>query len=432
MRRALARFPSRRIADDILRRYFLPGGRESGRPYKSVPMFTLDPSPELLELNIAANFVEVNLAKEGHAGRVGVNYLEKIQMHVLSCLYGAMLAGVDYVLMGAGIPRAIPGILDRLAEHGDVTMPVFVDGAGPQDRYEASFHPRESLPEATAPLKRPKFLAIISSNVLATMLARKSAGRVDGFVVEGPTAGGHNAPPREKGLFNDRGEPLYGTRDEVDLEGLRKLGLPFWLAGSYGDPKRLKDSLERGAAGVQVGTAFAYCRESGLAPEIKANVLRKALAGDVDVYTDPLASPTHFPFKVVSLEGSNSEKECYEARSRVCNLGYLRVPYRTPEGSVGYRCAGESPEQYVNHGGTREETEGRKCLCNGLMANIGLPQSVPGGDVERPVVTSGDDVKNIGRFLRPGRISYSCGDVIRTLLDRVKTRLVLSPAPAAT
>ena len=30
-------------------------------------------------------------------------------------LYGAMLAGVDYVLMGAGIPRTIPGILDSLA-----------------------------------------------------------------------------------------------------------------------------------------------------------------------------------------------------------------------------------------------------------------------------------------------------------------------------
>jgi len=58
----------------------------------------------------------VFLAKEGHDGLVGINYLEKIQLPTLPSLYGAMLANVDYVLMGAGIPRAIPGALDHLAQ----------------------------------------------------------------------------------------------------------------------------------------------------------------------------------------------------------------------------------------------------------------------------------------------------------------------------
>jgi nitronate monooxygenase len=78
--------------------------------------------------------------------------------------------------------------------------------------------------------------------VLALTLARKANGRVDGFVVEGPTAGGHNAPPRGKLQLNDLGEPVYGERDRVDLTKLRDLGLPFWLAGGYGSRERLGPS----------------------------------------------------------------------------------------------------------------------------------------------------------------------------------------------
>ena len=109
---------------------------------------------------------------------------------------------------------------------------------------------------------------------MATMLARKASGRVDGFVVEGPTAGGHNAPPRGKPQFNERGEPVYGDRDVVRLDAMRSLGIPFWLAGSYGSPARVVEALDVGAAGVQVGTAFAFCDESGLLPDIKQRVLQ--------------------------------------------------------------------------------------------------------------------------------------------------------------
>jgi nitronate monooxygenase len=71
---------------------------------------------ELAELCVVSNFVEVFLAREGHRNPVGINYLEKVQIPHLPSLYGAMLAGVGYVLMGAGIPLHVPGVLDRLAE----------------------------------------------------------------------------------------------------------------------------------------------------------------------------------------------------------------------------------------------------------------------------------------------------------------------------
>ena len=82
-------------------------------------------------MTVAANFVEVFLAKEGHAGLVGINFLEKIQFPTLPSIFGAMLAGVDYVLMGAGIPRSIPGVLDRLAKGAAVELKIDVEGALP-------------------------------------------------------------------------------------------------------------------------------------------------------------------------------------------------------------------------------------------------------------------------------------------------------------
>ena len=47
---------------------------------------------------------------------MGINFLEKVQLPHLASIYGAMLAGVGYVLMGAGIPLHIPGVLDAYAD----------------------------------------------------------------------------------------------------------------------------------------------------------------------------------------------------------------------------------------------------------------------------------------------------------------------------
>ncbi len=188
------------------------------------------------------------------------------------------------------------------------------------------------------------------------------------------------------------------------------------MAGSYGDPEQLKRARQWGAAGVQVGTAFAYCRELGLADEIKYNLLQKARRGEGKVFTDPIASPAGFPFKVVKMEGSMSEPEVYAARPKTCDLGYLRHAYKKEDGSLGYCCPAESVEAYVSKGGKVEETHGRKCLCNGLLATIGLPQRREDGYVEKPIVTSGDDLNKIARFLKGGETSYSAADVIERLL----------------
>lgn len=420
VRRALAHFPVPRIADRILSEYFISGGKPADAPYRFVPVHSTTQNVLVWELAIAANFVEVFLAKEGHDGLVGINYMEKIQLPNIPAFYGSMLAGVDYVIMGAGIPREIPGFLDRLAEHRDFTTNIQVEGAPGSEQYPYRFDPKQVIPDELPPLKRPVFLAIISSAILALTLAKKATGKVDGFVIEGPSAGGHNAPPRGELQLNTRGEPVYGPRDEIKLDDIRKLGLPFWLAGSFSEPGKLKAALELGAVGIQVGTPFAFCEESGIIPSIKEAVIRKALNGKGDVLTDPLASSSGFPFKVVELEGTVSQKVEYESRPRICDLGYLRKVYKRPDGGLGFRCASEDVRAYTKKGGNPEDTIGRKCICNGLVAAIGLPQVRSNGFRELPIITAGDGLNSISRFVSPGKYSYSAKDVLRTILSELE------------
>lgn len=415
MRRGLDHFPFPAMAERICRKFYIPGGKGPDAPYSRLPLAEKENPRELQELCIAANFVEVFLAREGHDNPVGINYLEKIQIPHLPSLYGAMLAGVGYVLMGAGVPLKIPGALDLLAGHLPACYPLHVTGSQERDCTMLTFAPREYMEGDLPLLARPKFLAVIASNTLATTMVKRANGRVDGFVIEGPTAGGHNAPPRGSVRFDESGEAVYGERDLVDLEKIRQLGLPFWLAGGYGTREKLRQSLAAGAAGIQVGTAFAFCEESGLRPDYKHALVAKAAAGEIRVATDCSASPTNFPFKVAQLEGTIADDEVYAARPRICDLGYLREAYRTFEGGIGFRCAGEPPNLYVAKGGKLEDTVGKKCLCNALVATIGHPQVRGGKYTEKGVVTSGNALSGVTRFLRPGASAYTAADVVAVL-----------------
>ena len=200
--------------------------------------------------------------------------------------------------------------------------------------------------------------------------------------------------------------------------------MPFWLAGSYGAAGKLAEALSLGAAGIQVGTAFAFCEESGIAPEIKQQVFQLSREGRLRVFTDPLASPTGFPFKVVQLPGTLSDTKSVPPRKRLCDLGYLRHAYRKDDSTTGYRCPAEPVEDYIRKGGALEETVGRECVCNGLTATIGLPQLSAEKVFDLPLVTAGNEAANVAKFLQPGRDSYTAVEVIRLLLGEVEKPIV--------
>ena len=397
VRRALEHFPVPAIAQRVLSRYFLEGGRAPDQPYHPVPKLSMRTPAAGLELSIVANYAEVWLAKEGHDGVVGINFLEKVQVATPSAAYGAMLADVDYVLMGAGIPAEIPRLLDHLAVHEPCSLNLHVDGATID--YTVGLDPEALTGGGLTPLRRPMFLAIVSAHVLAAYLAREDATRPDGFVVEGPKAGGHNAPARGRPVLDDDGQPVFGPRDDADLEKVAAVGLPFWLAGGYSTAEQVAQARSSGAAGVQVGTLFALCEESGLDPAIRKEMLSELGAGQLIVRTDPLASPTGFPFKVATLKGTMSEAEVYAARPRLCDLSYLRVPYEREPGDLGYRCAAEPVHMYLRKGGDIADTVGRKCLCNGLTAGVELGQNRRDGYREVPIVTLGADLGGVAQML---------------------------------
>lgn len=412
LRRALSTFPFHDFADRVVSEYYVEGGIPQGTQYKGVPMFSIDPSRHLISLTVCANYAFVWLAKERHANQISINYLEKIAMPHVFAIYGAMLAGVDIVTMGAGVPLQIPALLDAYAQGKPGSYRVPVEGTTVTS-HTVCFDPKEFFGEDIPQLNRPRFLPIIASNLLAEILMKRlPKDSVWGFVVEEPTAGGHNAPPR-KIIMDDAGTPLpiYGIKDTVDYRKLADLGLPFWIGGSYASPERFKHAESIGAAGIQAGSIFALCEESGMDPEIRRALRRSGYEGSLKIRTDMRISPTGFPFKVVCMPGTIADEQVYLNRIRVCNQGALVSLYERTDGTIGYRCPSEPVDRYVQKGGAMSDTEKRGCPCNALIANIGL-QNVG----EPPLITLGDDVSFLKSLMKDADGAYSVEDVITWLL----------------
>ena len=373
-RRALAQFPFRKYAEQVIDTYFVDGGIKPGTPFKPVPMFTLQPTESVISLNICANFALVWLAKERHTRSVAVNYMEKIQMPLIYNFVGAMLAGADCITMGAGIPLQVAAALDAIALGKNPIYEVDLN-SGRSKTVRVEFNVQKFFGTDLAGLKRPDFVPIVSSDILATFLLKRLPGAIQGFVVEGYTAGGHNAPPRGKLCFNTNGEPIYGERDQPDWSKMRELGLPFWIGGGYASPEGLARAIACGAEGIQVGSIFALCRESGMREDLRREICRLAFGNNLRVKTSIKASPTGFPFKLLNLPNTLADEQLLGKRIPICNQGVLLKPYETPDGKISYRCPAEPVERYLLKGGDIEKTAGVCCICNGLLnvANLGDP-----------------------------------------------------------
>jgi nitronate monooxygenase len=70
----------------------------------------------------------------------------------------------------------------------------------------------------------------------------------------------------------------------------------------------------------------------------------------------------------------------------------------------------------IIQGGIGIGVPGRKCLCNSLLANIGLAQTREGGELDKALLTAGDDIASIVRFIKPGRDSYRASEVPEDLV----------------
>ena len=389
IRRAMASYPHQDTIKEITDRFSIEGGRPEGKPYLDVPKLSIKGNLFSNRLLAVASFVEVWLAKEGHNGLIGMNILEKIQLAIPAQLYGAMLADVDYILIGAGIPAQVPQLLNEISQGNKVAMKV--DVADTKDKHYLHFDPR-TLGVDNFPIKRPLFLAIVTSHALVAYLNKDEETKPDGYVIEYHVAGGHNAPPRAKNHVNDEGEAVYNELDIPNLEKIHASGSPFWLAGGYATPEKVKEAISYGAQGVQVGSLFALAHESGFTDDNRSSILVSLADPTMRVMTDASASPTGFPFKVIQNNQTLSNDNLYKERTRICDLGYLRTMFQREKGGIGYRCPAEPLDNYEFKNGEVDQAQGSKCLCNALMADIGLGQVRPDGRTEISLLTFGSDL----------------------------------------
>lgn len=415
---------------ELYDKYYIEGGRKPGTPYQPVPQCKLTrienfrPGPdsfwelprEMQVLALAASFAEVWLAREGHDKPVGINFLRKVERPLPWALYGAILAGAAYVVIGAGSPDEMPSMIDKLSRHEPASMSFKVYGArSDSGGFYAAVRPETLLGPKAPAVPAPKFLAIVSSFGLASALANDPVTRPYGFVVEGSSAGGHSAAPSRM-QFDGAGRPLlvYTEQDKADIGAIAGLGLPFWLAGAYASHARLKEARALGAKGIQFGTLAALSGQSGMTPALRSQVLKLLAAGELKV-TNALVSPTGFPFKVAQVPGTVSDKAVYAARTRLCDIGLLQAGYLTPDGKLGYRCPAEPVDAFVAKGGRVQNTCGRVCLCNALLAAARVPQTRPDGYEEPAVVTLGEDLdsaRDLLAMLPPGQETYTIGKAL--------------------
>ena len=199
-RRALQDYPDQEIVEYLVRKFYRADGIGGTEPYKLLPIHGFRPTARSRILS-AATFSEVWLAKEGHEGLIGINLMAKLKRYTLAGMYGAMLAGVDAVFMGAGIPAEEPIELRKLAAGQPARLRLEIDASAAPDAardvdvyYELD--PAKVLDQPPT-LRVPRFYPVIASDLLARILVKKlPRDAISGWIIEGPAAGGHNAPPR--------------------------------------------------------------------------------------------------------------------------------------------------------------------------------------------------------------------------------------------
>lgn len=435
------------IGRRIFERYYVEGGKAAGARFRSAPMQVVHAADgsllrsvptgaathialaeDVVELLIATGFAEVWLAKEGHSGKVFINFLNKIELPLIYVMYGAMLAGVDGVIVGAGNPDGLPAVCASLAEHQPITHPVSVLYRDAGEEFRLAFDPSQVAGGSltATPIRRPAFLAIVSLEDLVQALVNSESGAPDGFIIENYTAGGHNANPVGPLRRDERGQPIYGPKDNPNLEMIRAAGRPFWLAGGYGSRDGLATAQAAGACGVQAGSVFALSQDSGMQPDYRTAILKEIKAGtsDADLVRTTIFSPTGFSFKVVQIDDTLADDDVYAARRRVCDIGLLQQIGLGSAGEDGtrslfQRCPAGPVDAYVSRRGLERNTAERRCLCNGLLACVGLGQvkEQAGELVEEPaIVTLGDQLDGVRRLSRGGQTQYWARDVVHDIL----------------
>lgn len=210
------------------------------------------------ENNVAALREEIRKARSLTNGVLGVNLMVALS-DFTQLAKAAIEEGIDIIFAGAGLPLNLPEYLGKSG--------------------------------------KTKLVPIISSARAASTIVKWWKEKFDivpdGFVVEGPKAGGHLGFKREQIFSEEYKLENIVTRvlDQVTkTEAETGKKIPVIAAGGIYTGSDIKRFMELGASGVQMGTRFVATEECDASPAFKqAYVLcRKE---DIEIIESPLGLP---------------------------------------------------------------------------------------------------------------------------------------------
>jgi nitronate monooxygenase len=284
-----------------------------------------------------AAYEEVSLAKAS-GGIAGINIMVALVRDYEDSVRGALDAGADVIISGAGLPLGLPAI---------------------------------------QPPKDTALIPIVSSARALELICKKwerLGYRPDAVVLEGPLAGGHLG--FKIGQLDLEANMLENLFPAVKDVAMKYGDIPVVVAGGIYTHEDIMKFIGMGADGVQMGTRFLATQESSASAEYKEAVIR-ARAEDIIVAHKP-GSPCGLPFRVIK-QSPMYVSAVKRLRPPKCDKGYVLL--KDNEGKFTRCPAKESNEEFF-------------CICNGLLSSAGYNR-----DKEEPLYTVGTNASRVDKIV---------------------------------
>jgi nitronate monooxygenase len=258
----------------------------------------------LLYRDLAGNYLEASIhglkeeirkAREKTIGVIGVNVMVAMTNFV-DMIKTSISEKVDIIIAGAGLPLDLPSFLSK----DSVT----------------------------------KLIPIVSSARATRIICEKWKANYDylpdAVIVEGPKAGGHLGFKEEQ--IGDNNYSLEKLVPEIvnelkPLEEKHNKSIPLIAAGGIYTGEDIKNIMELGASGVQMGTRFVTTHECDASEGFKQAYI-DASEKDIELIKSPVGMPgraifSNFIQKV--KEGKKQPKQCPFKCIRTCDIN--KSPY---------------------------------------------------------------------------------------------------------
>jgi nitronate monooxygenase len=223
-----------------------------------IGMFEKNYARDFIDANMRALKREIQTAREKTSGIIGVNIMVALT-NFSDLVRTSISEKVDIIFSGAGLPLNLPSYLTK-----------------------------ES---------RTKLVPIVSSGRAAQLICKKWKEIYnylpDAFVVEGPKAGGH------LGFKMDQiDDPQYALEKLVPevishvkpFEEKYNVSIPVIAAGGIYSGSDIKNIMDLGASGVQLGTRFVTTHECDASEAFK-NTYINSEEKDIEIIQSPVGMP---------------------------------------------------------------------------------------------------------------------------------------------